>query len=71
MQKQGYRNSTVKYCIQALKSIARKTNLLQPESAKGYLATTPISESRKAKLTEDLARFYAYKRTQYTLSTGE
>jgi hypothetical protein len=25
MQKQGYRHSTVKYCVQALKSIARKT----------------------------------------------
>jgi integrase len=61
MRKQGYRQSTIKYCIQALKSIARKANLLRPESAKSYLASAPISESRKAKLTEDLARFYAYK----------
>jgi integrase len=61
MRKQGYRNSTVKYCIQALKSIARKASLLRPESAKSYLASATISESRKAKLTEDLARFYAYK----------
>jgi integrase len=61
MQKQGYRHATTKCCIQALKSIARKTDPLQPETAKGYLATAPISESRKAKLTEDLARFYAYK----------
>jgi integrase len=61
MRKQGYRHSTIKYCIQALKSIARHANLLQPESAKAYLAYAEISESRKAKLTEDLARFYAYK----------
>jgi integrase len=61
MRKQGYRHSTVRYCIQALKSIARRANLLQPESAKAYLAYAEISESRKAKLTEDLARFYAYK----------
>jgi integrase len=61
MRKQGYRHSTVKYCIQALKSIARRANLLRPESAKSYLASATISESRKAKLTEDLARFYAYK----------
>jgi integrase len=60
MRKQGYRHSTIKYCIQALKSIARKTKLLQPESAKSYLASAEISESRKAKLAEDLARFYAY-----------
>jgi len=44
-----------------LKSIARRSSLLRPESAKSYLATTEISESRKAKLVEDLARFYAYK----------
>jgi integrase len=61
MRKQGYRHSTVRYCIQALKSIARRANLLQPESAKAYLAYAEISESRKAKLTEDLARFYAHK----------
>jgi integrase len=61
MQKQGYRHSTVKYCIQSLKSIARKSSLLRPESTKTYLGSAPISESRKAKLTEDLARFYAYK----------
>ena len=60
MQKQGYRKSTVHYCIQALKSIARKTILLQPESAKSYLASAEISESRKAKLAKDLARFYAH-----------
>ena len=44
-----------------MKSIARKANLLEPESAKTYLALAEISESRKAKLAEDLARFYAYK----------
>ena len=60
MRKQGYRHSTIKYCIQALKSIARRANLLQPESAKAYLASAELSESQKAKLTEDLARFYAY-----------
>ena len=65
MRKQGYRHSTVKYCIQALKSIARKASLLRPESAKSYLASAPISESRKAKLTEDLARVYAYKRIPF------
>lgn len=62
MQKQGYRASTVHYCIQALKSVARRANLLDPESAKTYLASAKISEARKAKLAEDLARFYGWKR---------
>jgi hypothetical protein len=61
MQKQGYRKSTVHYCIQALKSVARNANIMEPESAKEYLATAELSESRKAKLVEDLARFYNYK----------
>jgi hypothetical protein len=61
MQKQGYRHSTVKYCIQSLKSVARKANLLHPEAIKSYLASAQCSESRKAKLTEHLARFYTHK----------
>ena len=58
MNKQGYRHSTVHSCVQALKSVARRANLLDPESAKTYLASAMISEARKAKLAEDLARFY-------------
>jgi integrase len=65
MQKQGYRASTVHYCIQALKSVARRANLLDPESAKTYLASAMISEARKAKLAEDLARFYGWKRIPF------
>jgi hypothetical protein len=65
MQKQGYRKSTVRYCVQALKSLARNANLLEPESVKTYLASADFSESRKAKLTEDLARFYTYKRIPF------
>jgi len=61
MEKQGYRHSTVRYCIQALKSVARNANLSDPESVKEYLAEANVSESRKAKLTEDIARFYIYR----------
>ena len=65
MQKRGYRSSTIHYCIQAIKSIARQANLLDPESAKTYLASAQISEARKAKLAEDLARFYGWKRIPF------
>ena len=65
MRKQGYRESTTHYCIQALKSVARRSNLLDPESAKTYLASAKISEARKAKLAEDLARFYGWKRIPF------
>jgi integrase len=65
MNKQGYRHSTVHYCVQALKSIARQVSLLDPESVKAYLATMEVSEARKAKLVEDLARFYNWKHTPF------
>lgn len=52
MQKQGYRKSTIHYRIQALKSIARRSNLLDPESVKAFLASASFSEARKAKLVE-------------------
>jgi integrase len=65
MNKQGYRHSTVHYCIQALKSIARQVSLLDPESVKGYLASMNVSEARKAKLVEDLARFYNWKHVPF------
>jgi integrase len=65
MQKRGYRASTVHYCIQALKSVARRANLLDPESAKAYLASAKTSEARKAKLAEDLSRFYGWKRIPF------
>lgn len=48
-----------------MKSIARRSNLLDPESAKTYLATAKISEARKAKLAEDLARFYRWRRVPF------
>jgi len=56
MRKQGYRESTTHYCIQALESVAGRANLLDPESAKTYLSSAKMSEARKAKLAEDLAR---------------
>lgn len=61
MNKQGYRHSMAHYCVQALKSIARQTNLFEPESVKSYLASMDVSEARKAKLVEDPAMFYSWK----------
>ena len=61
MKKQGYRESTILNTVSSLKPIARRTNLLDPEQAKHYLAKATLSENRKDKLTQDLARFYRYK----------
>jgi integrase len=60
MRKEGYRESTIQSSVQALKSIARRANLVDPDSTKTYLASAKVSENRKSKLADDLARFYRY-----------
>jgi len=65
MQKAGYRPSTVNTCIRSLKAVARRANLLDPESVKGYLATASVSVNRKQTVTEHLARFYKWKRIPF------
>jgi hypothetical protein len=65
MRKQGYRESTIQPCIRALKAIARRADLLNPEAAKSYLASALVSENRKEKLADDVARFYRYKRIPF------
>jgi hypothetical protein len=59
MRKTGYRNSAVQTCVRALKGLARRTNLLNAESVKSYLANAQLSENRKTELLEDVSRFYA------------
>ena len=60
MQKQGYKPHTVKSATSSLKSVARRTNLLDVEAVKGYLANAQISEARKEILGIHLARFYRH-----------
>jgi hypothetical protein len=65
MRKQGYRESTIQPCVRGLRAIMKRANLLNPESVKTYLASAPLSENRKEKLTDDLARFYHYKQITF------
>ncbi len=65
MRKQGYRESTIQPCIRSLRAIAKRTNLLNPESVKTYLASAQLSENRKEKLTHDLTRFYRYNNIRF------
>jgi hypothetical protein len=65
MKKQGYRESTIESAISSLKSISNKTNLLDPESVKAYLANANLKESRKETLVIRLARFYKWKNIEW------
>jgi len=66
MRKAGYKESTVRSCVKALKAIAKRTDLLNPESVKAYLATSSLSMSRRQTVTEHLDRFYKWKRIPFT-----
>jgi len=50
MEKQGYRAPTVRGTVSSLKSIDRRTNLLDPQAVLGYLARIQVSEVRKENL---------------------
>jgi hypothetical protein len=50
MQKEGYKRITIIGVVSSLKSIARKTNLLDLERVKRYLEIAEISEARKEAL---------------------
>jgi integrase len=65
MQKEGYKAHTVRSAVSSLKSIARRTRLLDVEAVKGYLATAGISECRKEILALHLSRFYRYSRISF------
>jgi len=61
MRRQGYRETTIHFSVKSLIWVAKRTNLLEPETVKAFLASAETSESRKRKLVEDLARFYKFK----------
>ena len=61
LAKSGYKESTIRPLVRALKAIARRTNLLNPEEAKAYLARAEMTESRKELVGMHLSRFYEYK----------
>jgi integrase len=64
--KEGYRRSTIEGSVRALRSIAKKADLLDPQRTLDYLAKLAVSESRKEKLATDLQRFYELKRIPFT-----
>jgi integrase len=65
MQKNAYRPTTVLTAVSALKAIAKRTNLMEPEATKTYVSQSGLSEGRKELLVEHLARFYKYKDTPF------
>ena len=65
MRKEGYRPAKIQHSVRALRAVARKFNLLNPEAVKDQLSKGIMSETRKVKICEDLNRFYKYKGIQF------
>ncbi len=57
LKKEGYRESTITARVKALKGIARKTDLFDPEAVKGTVALLDCSEARKEVLVCVYTRF--------------
>ena len=66
LQKNGYRDSTIRGTVSSLKALTHHVSLLDPEAVKSHLAKAECSINRKVKITEDLDRFYKYKAINWT-----
>lgn len=56
-----YSGATIESRKAALLSVARQTNILNPNQVKEYLQAANLENSRKNKLIDDLTGFYQYK----------
>jgi hypothetical protein len=58
MQREGYKNSTIKSAIKTLKAVGNRCNITDPMELKTYLATAAYTQNRKHKIIEDANRLY-------------
>jgi len=65
MSKQGYKESTIRSAVGALKALAKRTDLLKPEDVKEYLARAKLTDGRKEIIATYLARFYEFMRISF------
>ncbi len=65
MQREGYRPATTRCAAEASKSLSRRVDLFDTDAVKTHLARANVSEGRKERLSNDLARFYRYKGIQF------
>ncbi len=59
MKREGYRDSTIRAAVKALRSIGRRCNLLDPNAFKDYVAKAEYRENRRDHILDDAKRFYS------------
>jgi len=47
LQREGYRTSTIESHVSAMKTLARHSDIYNPDSVKSYLARLNVTEARK------------------------
>jgi len=66
LQREGYRTSTIESHVSAMKTLARHSDIYNPDSVKSYLARLNVTEARKEALVIRLNRFYRWKKMEWT-----
>jgi integrase len=66
MKREGYRDSTIRAAVRALRSIGRRCNLLDPNAFKDYVAKAEYSENRRDHILDDAKRFYSWSKVEFT-----
>jgi hypothetical protein len=60
MKREGYRDSTIRAAVKALRAVGRRCNLLDAEAFKDYVARAEYGENRRAHILDDARRFYSW-----------
>jgi len=53
MKREGYKNSTIRAAVKALRSVGRRCNLLDPNDFKDYMARAEYGENRRDHILGD------------------
>ena len=60
MKREGYRDSTIRAAVKALRAVDRRWNLLDAEAFKAYIAKVEYGENRGDLVLDDARRFYSW-----------
>ncbi|MGP8071421.1 MAG: hypothetical protein ACLP5V_16220 [Candidatus Bathyarchaeia archaeon] len=53
MKREGYRDSTIRAAVKALRAVGQRCNLLDAEAVKDYVARTEYGENRRDHILDD------------------
>jgi integrase len=60
MKREGYRDSTIRASVKALRSVGRRCDLLNPEAFLDYMSKASYGENRRDHVLDDARRFYKW-----------